>query len=346
MSEPAADRYREPARIAQCARIAARIFERHRVDFSTAQREGGWSNATWSAGGLVLRISVESGAERLAREARLASLLPPEVGYPPIVESGVTEGLEWMLAKRVSGRNLGDVWPALGWEARATALCELWAKAQAVHSVDPVLARAYTRDESPFYAPTAAQAAEQLERLEEAGVLAPRQAAILSEALEGYWAAMDSAPRVLDHGDLCTENALWDRGHVVALLDFEYAIVAPVELDLNELVRSVYAPPERADPLPDPDGAGRGRLRQAVADIAVAGASAPGGADRLFGFSLLVDLWGTENELSIWRRGRESWVNWAPYRALTMLADGAGGYLAPVLARLDATRGAFSVSGR
>ena len=320
MIEPAADRGRDPATIARCTRIAARIFARHQVDFSTARRGGGWSNATWVAERLVLRISVEAGSGRILREARLASILPLEVGYPPIVETGVTEGLEWMLTKEVAGRNLGEVWPVLGWEARTAALRGLWTKARAIHAVDLALAEEVADGRSPFYAPSVAEAA-------------------LSNALDRFWTALPSAPHVLSHGDLCTENALWNDGEVVALLDLEYALLAPVELDLNELVKTAYAPPERPDPLPDPDGTGQEGLRQAVSDIAVDTISTPDGADRLLGYALLLDLWSMENWLSKWDR-REPWGDWAPYRALTLLTDGAGGYLAPVLARLRARQDA------
>jgi len=337
MIEPAADRGRDPATIAKCARIAARILAQHQVDFSTARRGGGWSNATWVAEGLVLRISIEAGSGRILREAQLASILPPEVGYPPVAETGVTEGLEWVLTREVAGRNLGEVWPVLGWEARTAALRGLWAKARTVHSVDVSLAQAHVDNESPFYASSAAEAAGQLARLEEAGVLASGQVAVLSKALDRFWATVTLAPRVLNHGDLCTENALWNDGKIVALLDLEYAVLAPVELDLNELVKTAYAPPETPDPLPDPDGSGQEGLRQAVSDIAVDTISTPDGADRLLGFALLLDLWSMENWLSKWD-GRELWGDWAPYRALTLLTDGTGGYLAPVLARLRTAR--------
>ncbi|MBC8444851.1 MAG: aminoglycoside phosphotransferase family protein [Chloroflexi bacterium] len=331
----AADRYRDAASIARCARIAARVFERHSVDFATAHREGGWSNATWSAGGLVLRIAVEAGAKDILREVGLASVLPPEVGYPSIVETGVTEGHEWMLSKQVSGRNLGEIWPVLDWEARTSALCQMWARARAVHSVDVALAAAHTRQESPFYASSAAEAAGQLARLQEAGVLEPGQVTVLSHTLDRFWPALASAPHVLNHGDLCTENVLWRDGKVVALLDLEFAVLAPVELDLNELLKAVYAPYERPDPLPDPDGSGLEGMRRAVTEIAAATASSPGGEDRVLGYALLLDLWSMENWLSKWD-GREPYVDWAPYRALTSLTDGAGGYLAPALARLGA----------
>ena len=337
MTEAAADQYRDPVRMAACARIAARVFERHNVDFAGARREGGWSNATWSAEGWVLRISVEIGSEHILREARLASILPSEVGYPPVVETGVTEGLAWVLAERVAGRNLAVVWPGLDWNARIDALCQLWGKARAVHSVDVAKAAAHVRPVSPFFASTGEDAEAQLARLTKAGVLVPAQVRVLSSALDRFWTAVPSAQRVLVHGDLCTENALWDGGKVVALLDFEYAIVAPVEVDLNELIKIPYAPPENVDPRLDPGGSGLEALRQVVTDIAVDTLTAPDGADRLMGFAILLELWMTEDELSKWD-GREPFVNWAPYRALSALADGAGGYLAPVLARLGAPR--------
>ena len=157
--EAAADQFRDPAIVARCARIAARILAHHGADPSTMRREGGWSNATWSAGGMVLRIAIAPGSTRNRREARLASILPPEVGYPPILESGVTEGHEWVLARRIAGRNLGAVWPTLPWDERIAAVRQLWAKAEAIHGVDPALAAAYAGDASQFYAPSRAQAA-------------------------------------------------------------------------------------------------------------------------------------------------------------------------------------------
>jgi scyllo-inosamine 4-kinase len=108
-----------------------------------------------------------------------------------------------------------------------------------------------------------------------------------------------------------------------------------VELGLNELVKTAYAPPETPDPLPDLDGSGQERLREAVTDIVVDTISTPDGADRLLGFALLLDLWMMEDWLSEWD-GREPWVDWAPYWALGSLTDGTGGYLSPVLAGLRA----------
>jgi hypothetical protein len=72
--------------------IAASIFARQGVDFATVQRAGGWTNAVWLAADLVLRLSTTTGNDSLLREARLAALFPPAVGYPTILEIGTTAG--------------------------------------------------------------------------------------------------------------------------------------------------------------------------------------------------------------------------------------------------------------
>lgn len=89
--------------------IAAAIFARHGIDFAAVQRAGGWTNAVWLADGLVLRLaaSKEQAASRssLLREARLAALFGPAVGYPALFDAGTTNGCAWMLAARIPGRS-------------------------------------------------------------------------------------------------------------------------------------------------------------------------------------------------------------------------------------------------
>jgi scyllo-inosamine 4-kinase len=170
-------------------------------------------------------------------------------------------------------------------------------------------------------------------RLEGAGVLSAHQGTVLRKTLDHFWTALPLAPHVLNHGDFGIVNALWRDGQVVALLDFEFAIIAPVELDLGELVKAAFVPPEEDDPLPDPGGHGLQRLQEAVTEVAIATMQTPGGPARLLGYAILLELWSMENWLSKWDR-QEPFNEWQPYRTLTSLADGAGGYLAPLLARL------------
>jgi len=78
--EMPSDHYRDREMLELLKSIAAGIFARHGVDFTTASRAGGWSNITWLAGGLALRLSTRQGNARIQREAKLAAILPPGEG--------------------------------------------------------------------------------------------------------------------------------------------------------------------------------------------------------------------------------------------------------------------------
>ena len=326
----AVDRRRDPAEVARLATFAAQVLARHGGDFARARRAGGYSNLTWLADGLAVRIAATTGPGDLLREAKLAALLPPEVGYPRLIASGVLEGYEWLLAEEAPGVNLGAAWPALDWETRVRALNDLWAKAAAVHRIGLVEAAPYVRPQSPFYAPDPTVAAEQLRQLEERGHLRPAQAAMLTSILDRFWQARASATMVLNHGDLCTENALWHDGRVSALLDFEFAVTAPVELDANELLGQAFIPLETPDPLPDPTGAGIQSLQAAATRAVLPALGQPGAKERLLGYAVLLKLWAVHKWLAD-GDDQADIPTWQPHRELTGLAVGDGGYLAPVL---------------
>jgi scyllo-inosamine 4-kinase len=141
--------------------------------------------------------------------------------------------------------------------------------------------------------------------------------------------ALPAAACGLNHGDLTLDNALWHAGQVVSLLDFEFAVLAPVELDLNALVKLAFGPPDGSDTLTDPGGAGRQRMRQAVADLALPVLAHPGGKELLVGYAILLELWKLEDWLAH-PEGESPLEQWQPYRMLVSLADGQGGYLGPL----------------
>lgn len=138
---------------------------------------------------------------------------------------------------------------------------------------------------------------------------------------------------MLNHGDLSLENALWDGSRLVALLDFEYAVMAPVDLDLNELLKIAYAAQGPHDAVPGPGGNGRRGLQEAITEIAVNTPGTGRRADLLIGYSVQLETWLTEDQLA--KRDRTDPIQeWKSYQLLSALAGGSGGYLAPVLAKL------------
>jgi scyllo-inosamine 4-kinase len=301
--------------------VAEAVLRDHGADLGGARRGRGWTNATWLTDDLVIRVASTPGPADLLRERRLAALLPVEVGYPPVVDAGVRQGHEWVLSRRVTGENLEEVWPSLDAAARARAVEQMWERARHVHRVDVAAAAPHARSRSPFFPGSPAEAAAALDRLVSAGGLAPAQAKGLGQALDRFWAALPGAPVALNHGDLCTPNTLWHDGEVVALLDFEFAVIAPIAIDLNEVVKLAFGP---GDP------AGRAPLQAAVRRVAAAALDAAGGPDVLVGYSIMLEMWVLAHELAADDPDEADRANAAAM--LAAFAEGDGGHFAPLLA--------------
>ncbi len=79
----------------------------------------------------------------------------------------------------------------------------------------------------------------------------------LHEIIGAYYRAAPVVEQVVNHGDLALMNALWD-GEVVALLDFEFAVLGPVEIDLCRLVCEALVSEDGQQRRP---GCRRGRVR-------------------------------------------------------------------------------------
>ncbi len=310
--------------------MAEGIFARHGVDFATARRGGGWTNATWIAGGLVLRLATQPGSENLPREAKIAALLPPGVGYPRVIDSGVTGGHAWMLVKELPGHSLGAAWEDLDWEARSIAVRGLWEKAQAVHTVSAESVEGVARTRAWFNSCDSNEADESLRRVVGQGYFTYHQGAVLRRLLASFWQALPKAKLVLVHGDLTFDNAMWHEDRVSALLDFEFALTAPIELDLNTLLCQAFFPDNRQPPYSNEEAAGREKLRTAAVDLARQVIDHPGGKDLLLGYAVLLDLWRFEDYLAH-PEGEGPVETWDNYRRLKSLASGGGGWLADVV---------------
>jgi scyllo-inosamine 4-kinase len=244
------------------------------------------------------------------------------------LETGKTSGFAWSLSARLPGTSLGEAWAGLRWEERVTALVDLWERAGGVHRVPGVAVADFVPRRAWFNSTDEEEAKTSLVRVTEAGIISTCERHALQAALERFWCALPAAPCVLCHGDLTLGNALWHAGHVIALLDFEFAVLAPIQLDLNYLVKKAFGPLQNADPLSAADQQGTRQLRQAVEKLAAPMLSGPGEFELLMGYAILLELW----LLELWLahpEGEGPLEQWEPLRRLRALADGHGGYLAP-----------------
>jgi aminoglycoside phosphotransferase len=257
----------------------------------------GWTNATWLADEFVIRVAPTAGPADLLREAGLAACLPVQVGYPEIIDAGVLQGHEWVLTRRILGQSLSDVWSGLDWSQWASAIEQVWAKAEYVHRVDVSVAAPYVRPRSPFFSESATAGMARLYRLVSSGLLTARQVVGLGEALDRFWAALPRTSKVLNHGDLGKVNVLWHDGKVVSLVDFEFAVIGPVEIDLNEILKFAFMPPGSGGSSADPVH-GRRLAQDTAMRIAKSVLAGSCGIDILLGYSIMLESWDLENELT------------------------------------------------
>jgi thiamine kinase-like enzyme len=131
--------------------------------------------------------------------------------------------------------------------------------------------------------------------------------------VDGYYRAAPAVDHVVNHGDLALMNALWD-GEIVALLDFEFALLGPIEIDLCRLVYEAAV---------SKDGQRTDSDAGAVAFAIAARDRHPvHGRALLLGAAVLDQL----RDLEIWLASDRT-EEWRPDRLLTGLLDADGGYL-------------------
>ncbi len=312
------DRHRDPAKAAFVRGLAAEVAARFGGDLVGMERANGHSNATWVGGGIAVKVTHIPGS--MTRESALVRALPPEVGHPQVLGQGSAQGHGWIVTREVRGQNLHVVWPTLTSAEQQHAVSQLWARARAVHDA-PSSLRKHVESHGGFIPASLGDALASARRAQVALGMSAAQQSRLHDIIARYFRAAPAVRQVVNHGDLALMNALWD-GEVVALLDFEFAVLGPVEIDLARLVCEARV---SDDGLPVESRAG------AVAvEIAARHMDPTNGRVLMLGASVLDQL----RDLDIWlaQDDHEDRVeDWRPARLLTGLLDGDGGYLAPLV---------------
>ncbi|UEJ84496.1 aminoglycoside phosphotransferase family protein [Brachybacterium halotolerans subsp. kimchii] len=281
------------------------------------RRANGYSNATWVGDGIAVRIA--HSPVPMTREADLVRALPRVVGYPEVLGEGRSQGHGWIVTKEVAGRNLQEAWPTLTGDEACEAIEGLWLRARAVHEATPSLSSLVP----PYggFVPAAVEDARAIARRAERGLSMTAAArARLHAVLEDFFDAASGVRHVVNHGDLALMNALWDD-QVVSLLDFEFSVLGPVEIDLCRLVLEAR-------------GSAQGRnvdseAERIALEIARRSMDAAHGRTLILGAAVLdqlrdVDLWLDRDSFG------EAIEGWRPDLLLAGLLSAERGYLAPL----------------
>ena len=225
-----------------CERLAVEIFQQHGLDFNTAERAGGWTNAVWLNGDFILRLSLCKGNDIIRREVERSKFLPSTVGYPTNIAVGIIDDYEWSLSKRITGKVLSEVWHKLSWNEKIAALKQIINIMDDVHSVDVSKIEHLTLS-SAWYNPFIKEdSLSEIEQYIALRIFTPEQGRILIDIVKKFYMINACVDSVLCHGDITTDNLLWHDGNVVSLLDFEHSVIAPRQLDVHSIVNLALIP--------------------------------------------------------------------------------------------------------
>lgn len=200
------------------------------------------TNEVWIGHEIIVRVNSKP-SDRLRREAHLARLLPPEVGYPRIIAYGGEVGADYLILERVPGHPLSRWWPGMDTEQRRAASAQLAAKLRAVHTTPAADTPGLTHTPQLLRPARDGLAAVQplLDAIDRASLLPMVDTHLMADVRAEVVTTADHLTPfdsdTLIHGDLTFENVLWDGERITALLDFEWARPGPPDLDLDILLR-------------------------------------------------------------------------------------------------------------
>ncbi|MCL2421859.1 MAG: phosphotransferase [Defluviitaleaceae bacterium] len=304
----------------QCELIAAEIFRQYDLSFETAKRAGGWTNAVWLNGDVVLRLSLTKDSNKIRREVELAQLFPKVVGYPSIITTGITDGFEWSLSKRISGVNLSDVWSELSWQERAKAVHQIFDIMQAVHSVDISRVEHLSLRRSWYSAFAKTESVAEIESYVSQKYFTVGQGRNLCDIVENFYNQLGQTPLVLNHGDITMDNILWHEGEVVSLMDFEHSAISASQMDLHSMINLALIPD---DDVLKSDAETSNYIEDMVKSFKPT-MTRPGDKDLLLGYAFLF----RQRFFEFWLNSPEGDINKVDaYQKLLSLSGGDGGFM-------------------
>ncbi len=199
-----------------------------------ADGRAGRSSEVWFYGPYVLRIHAQGG--ELGRAAALLRYLPRGIPHATVIAAG--DG--WIVQRRVEGDPLSAVWESLGEAKQRAAAQQLAAILINLHQTRvsgmPSLSPGWFTSILP--ADILALAARLRDQPESASALIDAAATLTRRTMA------DITPPLrwgFIHRDLSFDHVLWKEDRITALLDFETAVYAPRELELEAILRD--APP-------------------------------------------------------------------------------------------------------
>jgi hygromycin-B 7''-O-kinase len=225
---------------------------------------GGASNDVWLFGDMVLRVCWRADRGRLLREARLLADLPATIPHAEVVAVAENRDVSWLISERIAGEPLGDVARRLPERKLRDLFWEVSAILERLHTWDPPehlrwqlgsrphldMANpmsVWASDLVPLPVPLAlalVDMAKAVPNVDPHLIDAAAERIVSLSAFDPF--AGNEDERSVVHGDATTGNFLVCNGRISAILDFEWARIAPPDVELVSIVRMVQNPPDMA----------------------------------------------------------------------------------------------------
>jgi aminoglycoside phosphotransferase (APT) family kinase protein len=233
--------------------VVDRLFARHGLGpvRQIAAVAGGQINQVLEVNGeYVVRFrppGKDGGA--FATEQRLFQRLRGRVPVPEVVlldTSREAAPLDCAVARKLPGESLARAWLAAGDRQRRWLLAQLGEAMRALHEERFPACGGFVAGELAPKPSWDAYFQERFERRLARVQAFPQADRTLMDAIEGYWrrhrGALFDRPPCLVHRDLHFGNVLVAENRITGLIDFEAAVAAPCDYELDQLLRFLRYP--------------------------------------------------------------------------------------------------------
>ncbi len=295
------------------------ILEKHELPASEFTMSDGFANLVVLTPTHVVRLNEGRFPQAFAHEARVLARLPQDIPHPVAVASGHRDmGGEYLVLERLPGANLETVWETMTRVQQRHVISHLASIMEQVHALAPAdwMRNPWVEDtltnkrwRDAYHAPPSMA----MDLVESAMTVRPdvhRLLAQICHFIGKRLSAWGHEPIRFVHIDLHFRNVIVADGHISGVIDFEGSRLAPIDVELDMLIRSLGSQTQRSD-------ARYGDVIPTVRSAYPALFAHPSLIDRLEVYEALWNL----VQLHHWRP-RDRWMK-DPAESLSRLLNGA-----------------------
>ncbi len=214
-------------------------------DWESAQWLPSNSNDVWRLHDVVLRVCWRGDRRRLLRELQISQELPSSLLHPAVLGAADHEGLTWQLTRYIPGAVLADTWLEMERSRLREIVAQLAQMLKTLHGWTPspevrdvLAAREGAQLETVGVNLLPLPIDRAMDLLGPASRLPYVDPALIRAVERRIEALADVDPfardevRAVVHGDAQPSNLIIEDHRIVALLDYEWCRMAPIDVEL------------------------------------------------------------------------------------------------------------------